>query len=282
MLALVSIRSARAIGDRPRLKNRTHNAGAVLFLEGGVEATVDYWRYDFEDVIGSMPYDAITSLYASEDTATRAAVSPFIICPGGRALDLLPADRCAASNLQRIQIDLVNWPGLTTSGIDTHLAARTDAGPGQFSASWDATYTLGYDTKELLLEGAGLTLYAERDAAGYLNFAHPIAVPLPRWKSRWSAAYNWDAYTLANYVSYISSYADRGGNTTTPVIDPFLTWDLSFLWRFPGSGMDLTLYAMNLTGQVPPWANIEQSYDGFTHDPKGRRIKLALTYRFGG
>ena len=31
-----------------------------------------------------------------------------------------------------------------------------------------------------------------------------------------------------------------------------------------------------------PWANIEQSYDGFTHDPKGRRFKVALTYRFGG
>ena len=139
-------------------------------------------------------------------------MSPFIICPWGRA-----------SDLQRIQIDLANWPGLTTSGIDTHLAARTDAELGQFSASWDATYALGYDTKELLLEGADLTLYAERDAAGYLNFAHPIAVPLPRWKSRWSASYNWDTYTLADYVSYISSYEDLGGNTTTLVIDPFLT-----------------------------------------------------------
>ena len=260
----------------------TYNAGAVLFLEGGVEATVDYWSYDFENVIGSMPYDAITSLYASDDAATRDAVSPFIICPGGRASDLAPADRCVAQNLERIQIDLVNWPGLTTSGIDTHLAARTDAGPGQFSASWDSTYTVGYDTKELLLEGTDLTLYAEREAAGYLNFAHPIAVPLPRWKSRWSASYAWNVYTLASYLSYISAYEDRGTGTTTPLIDPFLTWDVSFLWRFPGSGMDLTLYAMNLTGQIPPWVNVEQSYDGFTHDPKGRRVKMALTWRFGG
>ena len=260
----------------------TYNGGVVLFLEGGVEATVDYWHYDFENVIGSMPYDAITSLYASDDAATRAAVSPFIICPGGRASELAPADQCVAQNLQRIQIDLVNWPGLTTSGIDTHFAARTNAGPGRFSATWDSTYTVGYDTKELLLEGSDLTLYAEREAAGYLNFAHPIAVPLPRWKSRWSASYNWNVYTLASYLSYISAYEDRGDSTTAPIIDPFLTLDVSFLWRFPGSGMDLTLYAMNLTGQVPPWANVEQSYDGFTHDPKGRRLKMALTWRFGG
>ena len=260
----------------------TYNAGAVLFLEGGVEATVDFWHYDFENVIGSMPYDAITSLYASDDAATRAAVSPFIVCPGGRASDLAPADRCIAQNLQRIQIDLVNWPGLTTSGIDTHFAARVDAGPGQFTTSWDSTYTREYDTKELLLAGTDLALYAERNTAGYLNFAHPISVPLPKWKSRWSATYDWDTYTLANYVSYISAYEDRGGNTTRPLIDPFLTWDVSFLWRFPGSGLDVTLYALNLTGQIPPWVNIEQSYDGFTHDPKGRRVKLSLRYRFGG
>ena len=260
----------------------TYNAGTVLFLEGGLEATVDYWHYDFENVIGSMPYDAITNLYASGDATTRDAVSPFIVCPGGRASDLATADRCVAQNLQRIQIDLVNWPGLTTSGIDTHLALRRDAGPGQIVATWDSTYTLEYDTRALMLEGTDLTLYTAREAAGYLNFAHPIAVPLPRWKSRWSATYSWDNFTLANYVNYLSSYADRSQDTTTPWIDPYLTWDLSLIRRFPDSGMDLTLYALNLTGQRPPWANVEQSYDGFTHDAKGRRIKMALTFRFGG
>ena len=232
----------------------TYNAGAVLFLQGGVEATVDYWHYDFENVIGSMPHDAIASLYASDDPANRAAASRFIVCPGGRASDLAPADRCDVRNLERIQIDLVNWPGLTTSGIDTHFAARTDAGPGQFSASWDSTYTVGYDTKALLLEGTNFTLHPAGHAAGYLNFAHPIAVPVPRWKSRWSATYKWNVYTLASYLSYISAYEDSGAGTTRPRIDPFLTWDLSFLWRFPGSGIDLTAYAMNLTGRIPPWA----------------------------
>ncbi len=260
----------------------TYNVGTVLFLEGGVEATVDYWHYDFENVIGSMPYDAVTNLYNSGGPAAQDALSPFIICPGGRASDLAPGDRCPAVNLERVQIDLVNWPGLTTSGIDTHLATRFDAGPGQLSASWDSTYTVEYDTKALFLGGTDLTLYSQRSAAGYLNFAHPIAVPLPRWKSRWSATYAWNTYSFANYVSYISSYGDRGDSTTAPIIDPFLTWDASFLWRFPASGLDLMVYGLNLTGTLPPWANIEQSYDGFTHDPKGRRFKVALTYRFGG
>ena len=272
----------------------TYNAGVILFLEAGIEATVDYWSYDFENVIGSMPYDAITSLYEQGNDA----VSRFIICPAGRASELAPAARCAASALERVQIDLVNWPGLTTSGIDTHFAFRTDAGPGQISASWDTTYTVGYETKALTLEDTNLTLYSRRENAGYLNFASPIAVPLPRWKSRWSGTYTWDDYTLASYVNFIGSYKDRYGMPQDPttscasipsagrlgpcVIDSFLTWDASFLWRFPGTGIDINIYGLNLTGARPPWVNVEQAYDGFTHDPKGRRLKLGITYRFGG
>ena len=275
----------------------TYNAGVILFLESGIEATVDYWSYDFENVIGSMPYDAITSIYDTGAQADRNAVARFIICPDGRASDLAPAARCAASALERVQIDLVNWPGLTTSGIDTHVAARTDVGPGQLSASWDSTYTVSYETKALTLEGTSLELYRQREGAGYLNFASPIAVPLPRWKSRWSGTYSWDDYTLASYVNYIGSYKDRAGTREEPtascanyhaagsigpcVIDSFLTWDASFLWRFPGAGIDVSIYGLNLTGARPPWVNVEQAYDGFTHDPKGRRLKLGVTYRFG-
>ncbi len=260
----------------------TFNLGAVLFLIGGVEATVDFWRYDFDNVIGSMPYDAVTALYDSGDPAVSNQLAPYIICPAGRASELAPADRCAAENLERVQIDLVNWPGLVTRGIDTHLATRTDAGPGQISLSWDSTFTLAYDTKELLLGGSDLVLYEERESAGFLNFAHPIAVPLPRWKSRWSGAFDWGVHSLASYVNYISGYEDDGDTTTIPEIDPFLTWDMSFRRRFTDLGMDLTVYGMNLTGAIPPWVNIEQSYDGFTHDPKGRRIKAAMTWRWGG
>ena len=104
-------------------------------------------------------------------------------------------------------------------------------------------------------------------------------MPLPRWKSRWSAAYGWNVYTLATYLSYISAYEDRGVDTTVPRVDA--SWDASFQWRFPGGGMDVTVYALNLTGRIPSWANVEQAYDGFTHDPKGGRIKMALRWRFG-
>ena len=114
----------------------TYNAGFVLVTEEGFDATFDYWSYDFKDVIGAMPHGAITALYADE--ANNEALKQFIVCPKG-----IGTGDCEASELERVQVDIVNWPGVKTSGIDLHLGGNTDAGAGKFSLGLDATYTLG-------------------------------------------------------------------------------------------------------------------------------------------
>ena len=92
-----------------------------------------------------------------------------------------------------------------------------------------------------------------------------------------------------SYLNYISSYEDRGsldsGNEAVSdlfgTIESFVTLDVSFLWSLP-MGANMVLSGMNLLDTRPPLVNIEQAYDGFTHDPKGRRIKLAVTWGLGG
>ena len=131
-----------------------------------------------------------------------------------------------------------------------------------------------------------LVLQEAADAAGYLNFGNPIATSLPKLKGRASAGYRWKTYNLVSYLNYISSYEDRGSMTSDNAavkdlfgtIDPFVTLDLSLLWSMSG-GLNLVLSGMNLLDTRPPLVNIEQAYDGFTHDPKGRRVKLAVTYQ---
>ena len=257
----------------------TYNAGLALETEAGFEATIDYWSYNFSDVIGSMPHGAITSLYADE--ANKNALKQFIVCPDG-----IGTGTCAASELERVQVDIINWPGVKTSGFDVHLGARAPRGAGVFVASLDGTYTLEYETKALKL--GNLTLQEAADAAGYLNFGNPIATSLPRFKGRVSAGYHWNGYSLVSHLKYISSYEDRGSNTSDNstikslfgTIDPFVTWDASFLWNAT-SDVKIALTGVNLLDTMPPLVNIEQAYDGFTHDPKGRQLKLAVTYRLG-
>ena len=258
----------------------TYNAGLVLVTETGFDMTFDYWSYDFKNVIGSMPHGAITALYADE--ANKEALKQFIVCPDG-----IGTGTCAASELERVQVDIINWPGVKTSGIDLHLGGRTDTGAGEFSFGLDATYTLEYQTKGLKF--GDLVLQEEADAAGYLNFGNPIATSLPRLKGQVSAGYHWGTYRLVSFLNYISPYDDRGSwiSGTDEVreafgtIDPFTTWDVSLLWEL-SEGVNIALSGMNLLDTMPPLVNIEQAYDGFTHDPKGRRLKLAVSYKFGG
>ncbi len=61
-------------------------------------------------------------------------------------------------------------------------------------------------------------------------------------------------------------------------IDPFLTWDLNFLWNLSGK-IGLTFSALNLTGAEPPLVNREHAHDGLTHSSKGRRFKLAVSFQ---
>ena len=258
----------------------TYNAGFVLVTEEGFDATFDYWSYDFKDVIGSMPHGAITALYADE--ANNEALKQFIVCPDG-----IGTGTCAASELERVQVDIINWPGVKTSGIDLHLGGHTDAGVGEFSLNLDATYTLEYRTKALTL--GNLVLQEGADAAGYLNFGNPIATSLPKLKGQVSAGYYWEAYRLVSFLNYISSYEDRGSMNSDNAaikdefgtIESFVTWDVSLLWNL-SEGVNIALSGMNLLDTMPPLVNIEQAYDGFTHDPKGRRVKLAVSYNFGG
>ena len=257
----------------------TYNAGIVLITEAGFDATFDYWSYDFSDVIGSMPHGAITALYADE--ANNDALKQFIVCPDG-----VGTGTCAASALERVQVDIINWPGVKTSGLDLHLGHRTVAGGGELSLSLDGTYTLEYRTKGLML--GDLELQKAEDAAGYLNFGNPIATSLPRMKGRGSAGYHCETYSLVSYLNYISSYEDRGsaGSDVAEIkelgtIDAFVTWDMSFMWTL-SEGLKIALSGVNLLDAKPPLVNIEQGYDGFTHDPKGRQLKMAVTYGFGG
>ena len=249
----------------------TYNAGLALNTEAGFEATLDYWHYDFSDVIGAMPHSAIVNLY--DEAATRDLVKQYIVCPDG-----IGTGTCTAAELDRVRIDLVNWPGIKTSGFDVYFGTRMQAGPGQFTASLEGTYTLDYQTKALMLDD--LEIQPELDAVGYLNFDNPLVTSLPKLKSRISAAYHYKHYSLVSYVNYISSYEDRASQDLFPIIDAFVTWDASFLWNLSRS-INIAISGRNLLDTRPPLVNVEQAYDGFTHDPKGRQLKLAVTYQFG-
>ncbi len=254
----------------------TYNVGFVLTLADAsgfapVQLSADHWSYDFENVIAVVPYNSVIALY---DRGGRAkdAVKNYATCADGRG-----TGTCPATVVERIHVDLVNWPGVKTSGFDAQANVRSQAGSGILSAGLEATYTRTYSVKPLDLGGVEISPATE--AAGHLNKHVPIAPPLPRLKGRLFGSYGWSDYAVAGYVNYVSSYADADeAGSEYEDIDAFTTLDATALWR-PSRGLGVSLSLPNLTGRAPPFAKWEQSFDGFTHSAKGRRVKLSASYR---
>ena len=254
----------------------TYNAGFVLSIadESGfvpVQFTADYWSYDFKDVIAVVPYNAITRLY-HEGGGARDAIKQYVTCSDGRG-----TGTCDVTGIERIHVDLINWPGVKTSGFDFQLNARSQAGEGIFNAGLEATYTNKYSIEAVNV--GGVDIAPDSEGAGRLNKYNPIAPPLPSLKARLFGSYGWSDYSVVGYINYISSYKDHDEEGSEyEDIGSFVTLDATALWR-PSRGLGVSLSLLNLLDVAPPYVKWEQSFDGFTHSAKGRRVKLSATYR---
>ena len=259
-------------GERNLVPERafTYNIGLSLVLPR-VRATVDYWDYDFKDVIDVVPYAGISRLYAAGGS-DRSAIQQYVTCPDGRG-----TGSCDIQSVERIEVRNVNWPGISMSGVDMHLSSRLPAGEGVVSLGLDATYTMEFVVKALEL--GGTEVVGEHDAVGKLNWGNPIAPPLPQWKSSLSAGYHRGDYSMVNHLNIVSGYTNEAFiDTDYEQVDQFVTWDVSLLRRTSGS-FDVGLSVLNVLDAAPPPVRWETAYDGFTHSPKGRRIKASLTWR---
>ena len=258
----------------------TFNIGLIASLPNGISVTLDYWSYDFQDVIGSIPHDDVDELYANP--ITRSHVHQFIYCASGRS-DRLD-DPCDARSITRVAVPLVNWPGVETTGFDWYVSSAFPYLDGELQAGFSGTYTVSYDLKPLSF--ADQIIRPSVNAAGKLNFGNPLLVPIPQWKSQTFLTYWWNTKSVTAYVNHISSYTDdasHDGYGGVPVsefeVGAFTTLDITGQWYLEGLGLNVALSILNLTDEPPPFANVEFAYDGMTHNPKGRRIKLSINYR---
>ena len=251
----------------------TWNLGLVFGNpDTGIEGSLDYWHFDFNNPISLLPYAAVAAAYA--DPARRPQVQDLVSCPGGRT-----DGSCDPAVIERIRVTHVNWPGLHTSGLDFRLSYRTVAGLGALVLSADASFTRDFEVDALSWNGAELV--PKQQMAGFRNWGTPVAPPLPKLKGNASGAYYWGQASAFGVVRYISSYEDRSAAADYRDVEPFVTFDATLQRHFPDLGMTVRLSGLNLLNRWPPLVAADLSYDGLTHDYKGRRIKLAVTYKFG-
>ena len=266
----------------------TYNIGMFAELDNGVEVTLDYWKYIFDDPITATPHGSILSAYKTnwytegadgtpvfDKSASASPVDDLIVCAAGTGH--------TAQNIcqvEAIRTRMINGPTIRTSGLDFNVGGRHDSEQGLFSWELGGTYLLEYDIDAMNFRG--IRLREEIEAAGYYNNPNDFDVPpLPRWKGHGFASYSSGDWTTSLYMHYISAYDDERAGSLYPDIDSFLTLDVGLRWEPPAGNTTLTLTVHNIADEDPPAVDWEAGHDNLTHDAKGRRFKLGFKYAFG-
>ncbi|HEX7036066.1 MAG TPA: TonB-dependent receptor [Pseudomonadales bacterium] len=254
----------------------TANFGVIVNV-GNFQGTLDYWRFDFDNPIGVEPVgDMVEALFPGGSATNNRCGDPALA--GIEARFTFGEGGCAAGDVTRVERNWVNGPSELTSGLDLSLGYFwPGVFGGELSANLAATYVIEYEIDPLSIEGVRVS--DARDAVGYLNY-QTTAFPLPEWKGNLTLEWTRGMHNVRWVTNYIDSYDDQ--RFADVEVDEFVTHDLHYRIELPTDGVETTVFLSinNLTDEDPPFVRLELAYDPFTHDVRGRNVKVGVTTRF--
>jgi iron complex outermembrane recepter protein len=270
----------------------TYNLGALINL-GKFKATLDYWRFDFDNPIVAEPISGLVAALFPTAGAGNCGVAAFAAIEAKFTF----AGVCNSANIARLNTLYINGSPLTTDGIDVSADyIFDDFVGGDLKIGLDATYTLQYKIDALTI--GGVAVASAFDAVGKLNF-QTTAYPLPQYKGTLYGLYERGGHSLRLAMNFIDSYEDQrtapfnpsqnysqvlgtlASVTTGKTIDAWQSFDLTYRWAMDN---DLTVsFAIeNIADKDPSFARLELNYDPFTGNPLGRTFKFGIKKAFGG
>ncbi|MGO4892531.1 TonB-dependent receptor plug domain-containing protein [Flavobacterium sp. W21_SRS_FM6] len=230
---------------------------------------VDYWNFQFEDLIIQENAQAVLTANPQDPDRIIRAGDPL------------------TGPLLQVNNTYVNASSLETSGLDfvTSYKIRTDM--GDFTPNINATYITQYD---LVDPQAGKV-----EAAGRRNFTN-IGVSSPELRMNLGLNWQHEAHSANIFVRYVSSYDDdqNCSDGTLSVggcadgfkqIDSHVTIDAQYnvnLGDIMGTDTSylLTVGGINITDEDPPQVFTNSGFDSKVHDPRGRQLYVRLAVEF--
>lgn len=230
--------------------------GFVFNFADRFNASVDYWRYRYEDIITLQSVQGIINSACAVSPTDPGAVDSRITSEG--------------SQVVAVTIPFENAGRIETDGIDIAANYTIDGAMGSFGLSANTSYINSYDVTQAdgsLTAGVGLR--------NRLNFGRPM----PEWRSNATLSWNNNRHGASLAVRHISSYIDDDDNLD---IDSNLTVDLRYTLSFDDwfDGVEFALGMNNVFDEMPPLASGIGNYDPQVHDPRGRLAYVWLTASF--
>lgn len=229
------------------------NIGTTVTPIAGVSLSLDYWHFDYTNIIVKENAQALLD---------SDPFGPTVIRNAGQIL--------------RIDTNYVNAPSVETDGVDVSaLYAFSGTGANQWSLSADLTYINQY-TIQTIAGGP------KRDVAGSRNF-RTFARSLPKWRTTLGAEWSRNSLGVAAYVRTISGYQD---DQNAARINSHVTVDTQLRYVLSEGRFALevapvlTFGVVNLFDQDPPNVDTNVGFDSKVHDPRGRVVYLRLKSGF--
>jgi outer membrane receptor protein involved in Fe transport len=261
----------------------TFNIGILLNPTDNITASIDYWSFDFTDIIGA------------ESGQTRVTIEN-IICPNKtpdcRDPKIIrnaltgedPNDNLQHSGeIVRVISQYINAPGVKTDGVDVDIKWTLPTAGGEFTVRAQGSYLNEYTISGLLgLDATGQVAPVTVHAVGSRNDSN-FARPLPRTKANLSLGWAQGSHRLTTIVRYISDYEDdkRPDHLYNDRIDSWTSVDLHYNFTFDRSPTTISLSLINVGDEEPPFADQDLNYDARTHDPFGRMFQVVVRHQFG-
>jgi len=250
-------------------ESTAYNLGFSLEPVDDWSIEMDYWNFDFTDLIIKENFQAILNADPQNPEKVIRAGDPL----NGPLLQVLTT--------------YVNASSLETSGLDIVSSYKLETDMGTFTPSLSATYILAYD---LVDPQAGPI-----DGAGLRNFSN-IGVSTPELRANLGLNWKHEAFSANVFARFVDSYSDdqncADGNAFSAActqgfkeVDSHLTWDaqvnidLGRMFETEGAYV-LSLGGVNLTDEEPPQVFTNAGFDSKVHDPRGRQIYARLAVEF--
>ena len=238
------------------------NLGVSLTLGDYVEFDIDYWSFEYDQVIIQQNPQAILNAAAA-----------------GNAEALAQVVRDPASGLLlRVDSYYANASVLDTDGVDLAIVYDRDtAGGSTISFGADATFIASYDIAD---PQAGFV-----EGVGRRNFSN-FATSTPEWRANLFAGWQRENHGFNVFFRYIDSYADDNvepglGPAAFASIGSYVTVDAQYNFRFRSEfGPALSFGAINLLDEDPPHVATNGGYDSKVHDPRGRMLYARANFTF--
>ena len=220
----------------------------------GLQFDVDFYTFDFEDVIIAENFQAVVNLDPLDETRVV---------------------RNAGGSIVQVNTNFVNASSVETSGVDFAARYVADVGFGTIVPFIEGTYVVDYDIDD---PQAG-----QVDGAGNRNFTNfGTSVPELRFNTGFNLVSG--AHRLDVFGRYIDSYDDDqnpGEDVDSHfTVDGKYTINIGEYFDALGESTSLSVGVINAFDQDPPQVFTNGGFDSKVHDPRGRLLYAGFDIGF--